>query len=260
MSASERLKAASGDCAGLQANRPRRSRFQPFRPLFRHRNQVGNRLAEKRKTDSRKSRWKLAVGVNWYVTLCRLWRHNKSALSFDAEKEGAGCGAPVTGWRIGLILRAPCSAAARALPQRTTCGGFWYFWPQKYKKKKVCENCNLPETSRSFCVKFRKTFFLCFSVSKSSKSHPTDSDVGVRTSESGVGRLRGFASKPSPPLSLSALRPLFRHRSQVGEGWHIKKSKKISTLYCIILKCVLYLHRESSRTHKILTRKIPLQP
>ncbi len=29
MPASERLKAASGDCAGLQANRPRRSRFQP---------------------------------------------------------------------------------------------------------------------------------------------------------------------------------------------------------------------------------------
>ncbi len=30
MAASERLIAASGDCAGLQANRPRRSRFQPF--------------------------------------------------------------------------------------------------------------------------------------------------------------------------------------------------------------------------------------
>ncbi|WP_300797552.1 hypothetical protein, partial [uncultured Alistipes sp.] len=31
--------------------------------------------------------------------------------------------------------------------------------------------------------------FLCFSVAKSSKSHPTDSDDGVRSSESGVGRL-----------------------------------------------------------------------
>ena len=29
MPAAGRLKAASGDCAGLQANRPRRSRFQP---------------------------------------------------------------------------------------------------------------------------------------------------------------------------------------------------------------------------------------
>ena len=29
MAASDRLKAASGDYAGLQANRPRRSRFQP---------------------------------------------------------------------------------------------------------------------------------------------------------------------------------------------------------------------------------------
>ena len=61
-----------------------------------------------------------------------------------------------------------------------------------------------------------KHFFPCFSVSKSSKSHPTDSDAGVRKAESGVGRLRGFAGKPSPPLSLSALRPLFRHRNQVG--------------------------------------------
>gem|GEM_PF-5451338 len=32
-----------------------------------------------------------------YHILCRQRRHNKSALSFDAEKEGASCGAPVTG-------------------------------------------------------------------------------------------------------------------------------------------------------------------
>ena len=74
---------------------------------------------------------------------------------------------------------------------------FLYFWGQKYKKKTLF-------------------YFNCFSVAKSSKSHPTDSDVGVRTSESGVGRLRGFASKPSPPLSLSAFRPLFRHRTKSG--------------------------------------------
>ena len=110
------------------------------------------------------------IEVRCQIKYCRRWRHNQSALSFDAEKEGAGCGAPVTGWRIGLILRAPCSAAARALPQRTTCGGFWYFWPQKYKKKKVCENCNLPETSRSFSVKFRKTFFSAFRWRKAAKA------------------------------------------------------------------------------------------
>ena len=72
------------------------------------------------------------TGICIVNILCRPWRHHESALSFDAEKEGAGCGASVTGWRIGLILRAPCSAAARALPRKTTCGGFWYFWPQKY--------------------------------------------------------------------------------------------------------------------------------
>ena len=107
------------------------------------------------------------IEVRCQIKYCRRWRHNQSALSFDAEKEGAGSGAPVTGWRIGLILRAPCSAAAHALPRRTTCGGFWYFWPQKYIKN----------------------FFPCFSMAKSSKSHPTDSDVGVRRTESGVGRL-----------------------------------------------------------------------
>ncbi|HJC51778.1 MAG TPA: hypothetical protein H9933_00270 [Candidatus Alistipes merdavium] len=73
------------------------------------------------------------------------------------------------------------------------------------------------KASRSPFTPFGKnSFFPCFSMAKSSKSHPSDSDVGVRTSESGVGRLRGFASKPSPPLSLSALRPLLRHRNQVG--------------------------------------------
>ena len=75
------------------------------------------------------------TGICIVNILCRPWRHHESALSFDAEKEGAGCDASVTGWRIGLILRAPCSAAGRALPRKTTCGGFWYFWPQKYKKE-----------------------------------------------------------------------------------------------------------------------------
>ena len=87
------------------------------------------------------------TGICIVNILCRPWRHHESALSFDAEKEGAGCGASVTGWRIGLILRAPCSAAARTLPRKTTCGGFWYFWPQKYKKKKAWENCGFPKTA-----------------------------------------------------------------------------------------------------------------
>ena len=133
-----------------------------LRPLFRHRNQVGTRHAGKEEV--------MDIEVRCQIKYCRRWRHNQSALSFDAEKEGAGCGAPVTGWRIGLILRAPCSAAARAIPRKTTCGGFWYFWPQKYKKETLFH-------------------FLCFSVAKSSKSHPTDSDVGIRKAESGVGRL-----------------------------------------------------------------------
>ena len=155
-----------------------------LRPLSRHRNQVGTRLAGKECLGALPNRIKnAAVGgtINPHSRLTR-------------KKRGASCGASATGWRIGLILRAPCSAAARALPRKTTCGGFWYFWPQKYIKN----------------------FFLCFSMAKSSKSHPTDSDVGVRKADSGVGRLRGFASKPSPPLSLSVLRPLFRHRNQVG--------------------------------------------
>ena len=125
MSASESLKAASGDCAGLQANRPRRSRFQPSGRSFAIGTKSGPAMREKRVPER----------MPYKLLYCRLRRHSNSALSFDAEKEGAGCGVSVTGWRIGLILRAPCSAAARALPRRTTCGGFWYFWPQKYKKE-----------------------------------------------------------------------------------------------------------------------------
>ena len=159
MAATGGLKAASGDCAGLQANCPRRSRFQPSVRFFAIGTKSGIPLREKR-----------MQGCIAIYKQCRLWRHNKSALSFDAEKEGAGCGAPVTGWRIGLILRAPCSAAARALPQRTTCGGFWYFWPQKYKKKKVCGNCDFPEPSQTFSVKFRKTFFSAFRWRKAAKA------------------------------------------------------------------------------------------
>ena len=179
-------------------------------PLSRHRNQVGNQPC-----GGKRERIRRRDHINYLH--CRRWRHNQSALSFEAEEEGATRGAAVTGWRIGLILRAPGSAAGRILPRRTTCGGFWYFWPQKYKEKRGCKHLFLPKL---FCV-FRKnagkTFpFNCFSMAKSSKSHPTDSDGGVRSSESGVGRLRGFASKPSPPLTLSAARPLFRHRNQVG--------------------------------------------
>ena len=125
MSASESLKAASGDCAGLQANRPRRSRFQPSGRSFAIGTKSGPAMREKRVPER----------MPYKLLYCRLRRHSNSALSFDAEKEGAGCGVSVTGWRIGLILRAPCSAAARALPRKTTCGGFWYFWPQKYKKE-----------------------------------------------------------------------------------------------------------------------------
>ena len=163
MPASGRLKAASGDCAGLQANRPRRCRFQPSVHSFAIGTKSGIALRGKKKHT-------LPKRIYFYHILCRQRRHNKSALSFDAEKEGASCGASATGWRIGLILRAPCSAAARALPRKTTCGGFWYFWPQKYKKETLFH-------------------FLCFSVAKSSKSHTTDSDVGVRKAESDVGRL-----------------------------------------------------------------------
>ena len=171
------------------------------------------------------------TGICIVNILCRPWRHHESALSFDAEKEGAGCGASVTGWRIGLILRAPCSAAPRTLPRRTTCRGFWYFWPQKYKGKTLFHSN-------------------CFSVAKSSKSHPTDSDVGVRRTESGVGRLRGFASKPSPPLSLSAARPLFRHRNQVGN--RLAEKEKMELRGWLVLRNKSDTQPEAGRTSKLI--------
>ena len=49
MPASERLKAASGDCAGLQANRPRRCRFQPSVRFFAIGTKSGIALRKKKK-------------------------------------------------------------------------------------------------------------------------------------------------------------------------------------------------------------------
>ena len=126
MPASGRLKAASGDysrvCkqtvpAAVAFSLP--SAFPPSEPSRESPCGVKNK----------------AHVAETYLFLYRQRRHHQSALSFDAEKERAGCGVSATGWRIGLILRAPCSAAVRAIPRKTTCGGFWYFWPQKYKGK-----------------------------------------------------------------------------------------------------------------------------
>ena len=66
---------------------------------------------------------------------------------------------------------------------------FLYFWGQKYKKKTLF-------------------YFNCFSVAKSSKSHPTDSDVGVRKAESGVGRL--FAGLQANRPRRSRFQPFVR--------------------------------------------------
>ena len=66
---------------------------------------------------------------------------------------------------------------------------FLYFWGQKYKKKTLF-------------------YFNCFSMAKSSKSHPTDSDGGVRTPESGVGRL--FAGLQANRPRRSRFQPFVR--------------------------------------------------
>ena len=159
MSASERLIAASGDCAGLQANRPRRWRFQPFVRFPTIGTKSGIALREKECRGALPYRKNAANGgtTNPHSRLTR-------------KKRGRAAARPPRGGAKAPILRAPCSAAARALPQRTTCGGFWYFWPQKYKKKKVCGNCDFPEPSQTFSVKFRKTFFSAFRWRKAAKA------------------------------------------------------------------------------------------
>ena len=163
MAASGHLKAASGDCAGLQANRPRRWRFQP--PVRFPAIGTKSGITMQKKNKNGICGWEHRAHL---IIVCRQRRHHDSALSFDerrhhdsalsfdAEEEDA--------------TRAPCSAAARTLPRRTMCGGFWYFWPQKYKKKKVCENDDLPQTSQTFSVKVRKTFFSAFRWRKAAKA------------------------------------------------------------------------------------------
>ena len=178
------------------------------------------------------------AGICIVNILCRPWRHHESALSFDAEKEGAGCDASVTGWRIGLILRAPCSAAGRALPRKTTCGGFWYFWPQKYKKETLfsfsafrCRKA-AKSLSKSFYAFRKKLFFPCFSMAKSSKSHPTDSDVGVRRTESGVGRL--FAGLQANRPRRWRFQPFVRFPAigtKSGIAW---REQRIARVHCHI--------------------------
>ena len=237
MSTSGRLKAASGDCAGLQANRPRRSRFQPSVRFSAIGIKSGIALRVKIKHTLPERIYFAAIGGTTNP-------HSRST----RKKEGTTRGASATGWRIGLILRAPCSAADRTLPRKTTCGSFWYFWPQKYTRKLFLFLCFSAAKSSKKPLEVllqlpEKLFFLCFSVSKSSKSHPTDSDGGVRKSESGVGRLRGFASKPSPPLSLSALRPLFRHRNQVGNRLAGKNKAHVAGTY---LLCRHRRHHQSA--------------
>ena len=49
MPASGRLKTASGDCAGLQANRPRRCRFQPSVRFLAIETQSGPAMREKKR-------------------------------------------------------------------------------------------------------------------------------------------------------------------------------------------------------------------
>ena len=102
MAASESLKAASGDCAGLQANRPRRSRFQPSGRSFAIGTKSGPAMREKRVPER----------MPYKLLYCRLRRHSNSALSFDAEKRGYD----TRRVRHGVALRLR-SCAPRAAPR-----------------------------------------------------------------------------------------------------------------------------------------------
>ncbi|WP_308661938.1 hypothetical protein, partial [uncultured Alistipes sp.] len=77
-------------------------------------------------------------------------------------------------------LRAPCSAAARTLPRRTTCGGFWYFWPQKYRKK-GCASFRASEILSRFSEqKPEKLFLPAFRWRKAAKTTRRFSIFGIK--------------------------------------------------------------------------------
>ena len=57
----------------------------------------------------------------------RRWRRERSAFSFGAEKERLTARAPGAGGCKGSILLRPLSTGRKTIPQRTTCGWFWYF-------------------------------------------------------------------------------------------------------------------------------------
>ena len=84
-----------------------------------------------------------------------------------------------------------------------------FFFSSAFRWRKAAKSL-----SKSFYAFRKKLFFPCFSMAKSSKSHTTDSDVGVRKAESGVGRLSAGlqANRPaalafSPPDALSPSEP-----------------------------------------------------
>ena len=66
--------------------------------------------------------------------------------------------------------------------------------------------------------------FPCFSVAKSSKSHTTDSDVGVRKAESGVGRL--FAGLQANRPRRSRFQPSVRFFAIGTKSGHAMREKK----------------------------------
>jgi len=69
--------------------------------------------------------------------------------------------------------------------------------------------------------------FLCFSVAKSSKSHPTDSDGGVRKAESGVGRLFAGLQANRPRRSRFQLSVRsFAIGTKSGIAWRKNRLKK----------------------------------
>ena len=127
--------------AGLQANRPRRCRFQPSVRFFAIGTKSGIAL---RKKERRTAGWRFQEklvdtgfrGALPYINNAAYGGTINPHSLLTRKKRGRAAARPPRGGAKAPILRAPCSAAARAIPRRTTCGGFWYFWPQKYKKKK----------------------------------------------------------------------------------------------------------------------------
>ena len=117
----------------------------------------------------------------------------------------------------GVAHRLDLARRGRILPQRTTCGGFWYFWPQKYKKKELVSTSSFRNAFALFGKTPEKLFLLtAFRWRKAAKAtRPVPMAVAGRL-KAASGDYSRVCKQTVPAAGASSRPSASRHRNQVG--------------------------------------------